>query len=39
MKVNIYANGYYIATAKVNEATAKQLQNNGFVLELVKEDK
>lgn len=39
MKVNIYANGYYVATTKVNESTAKELQNCGFVLELVKEEK
>lgn len=39
MKVNIYANGYYVATTKVNEATAIELQNCGFVLEMVKEDK
>lgn len=39
MKVKIYLNGYYVATTKVNEATVIELQNCGFVLEMVKEDK
>ena len=36
MKVNIYLNGYYITTTKVNTQTARTLQNNGFVLKMVK---
>ena len=39
MKVNIYMNGYYITTTKVNNETIKTLQDNGFVLESVKEVK
>ena len=38
MKVKLYANGYFIATIKVNRETAVELQNNGFVLEMVKEE-
>ena len=36
MKVNIYIDGYLITTTRVNNETAKELQKNGFVLEMVK---
>ena len=36
MKVQIYTNGFYITTTTVNEQTARELQNNGFVLKMVK---
>lgn len=39
MKVNIYLNGWLICTTRINNQTAQQLQNDGFVLEMVKEDK
>lgn len=36
MIVKIFVNGYYITTTKVNTQTARELQNNGFVLKMVK---
>ena len=36
MIVKIFINGYYVTTTKVNNTTARELQNNGFVLEMVK---
>ncbi len=36
MKVQIYTNGYYVTTTTVNAKTARELQNNGFVLKMVK---
>lgn len=36
MKVKIYLNGFYITTTKVNNETARELQNSGFVLKMVK---
>ena len=38
MKVQIYTNGYYVTTTTVNEQTARELQNNGFVLKMVKQE-
>ena len=38
MKVQIYTNGFYITTTTVNEQTARELQNNGFVLKMVKQE-
>jgi hypothetical protein len=35
MLVNLYSNGYLIAQIKVNNETAVELQNCGFVLEKV----
>lgn len=36
MIVKIFVNGYYVTTTKVNDKTARELQNNGFVLKMVK---
>lgn len=36
VKINIFMNGYYIATTTTNMETIKDLQANGFICEYVK---
>lgn len=36
VKINIYLNGYFVATTTSNIATIKELQANGFICEYVK---
>ena len=37
MKVKIYYDGFYITTKTLNAHTVRKLQNNGFVLKMVKQ--